>query len=420
MRTLAQWLTYQEQQHHSAVDLGLERIIRVWQGLCEKDFNCPVIVVGGTNGKGSTIHYLRTVYQQAGYMAGVYTSPHILRYNERVVIGDHEVSDEQLIDTFEVIEGARAGIPLTYFEYGTLAALWLFMCSEPDIVLLEVGMGGRLDAVNILAHDLAIVTNVSFDHMEWLGHDINSIAYEKAGIARKGKPLVYAEHDVPESIKDHCAKTGAQLVIGGRDYTLTESADKTLKWTHAAEKINGIPLPEIAGQHQVHNMAAAIYALYYFQNKLPVGAHDIREGLSKVRLAGRFQTIAYSPEVIADVAHNIAAIQDFAENVRQKNNAGRKIAVFAIQDTRNCRPIIRACSGIFDKWYVCSLQEGSGYSAQELCRILHDIFPGMEVEGKASVSSALIQAIRKADSVDAIFVFGSFYTVSEAMRELDV
>ncbi len=420
MRTLTQWLSYQKRLHHSAIDLGLERITRVWKNLWGKAFNCPIIVVGGTNGKGSTIHYLRMVYQEAGYVTGAYTSPHILRYNERIVINNREVSDEQLIDTFETIERARSDIPLTYFEYGTLAALWLFIRSKPDIILLEIGMGGRLDAVNILAHDLAIITNVSPDHMEWLGQDVDSIAYEKARIARKGKPLIYAEHNVPKNIEDYCAKIGAQLVINGRDYRLTESAGGKLQWDHATGKIDEIPLPGISGQHQIHNMAAALYVFCYFQDTLPVDDRAIREALSKTRLAGRFEAIAHEPEIIVDVAHNIAAIRDFVENVRLTNNAGRKTAIFAIQNTRDCRPIIGECSGIFDKWYVCPLQEASGYTSRELCRILHDIVPDVQIEERASISAALVQATDEADPNDAIFVFGSFYTVSEVMTELNV
>lgn len=420
MRTLSQWLSYQRRQHHSTIDLGLDRVARVWKSLQGKHLDCPVIVVGGTNGKGSTIHYLRTVYQAAGYVVGAYTSPHILRYNERIVLDNREVSDAQLIDAFAAIEGVRSDIPLTYFEYGTLAALWLFTLSSPDVVLLEVGMGGRLDAVNILAHDLAVITNVSFDHMEWLGHDINTIAHEKAGIARKGKPLVYAEHDVPGSVEDYCAKIGARLVINGRDYTFTQSASGELQWACPGGKIDKIPLPQIAGRHQTHNMAAALYVLYYFQKILPVADHNIRKALSRTQLAGRFETIAHSPEIIVDVAHNMAAICDFVENVRQTDSRGRKIAIFAMQNTRDCRPIIAACAGIFDQWYACPLQEAPGYTSRELCRILHDIDPDMETEASTSVSAALARATCRADTVDAIFVFGSFYTVSEAMVELGV
>ena len=420
MRTLAQWLSYQKQQHHSIIDLSLERVVLVWKKLREKNFNCPIIVVGGTNGKGSTIHYLHMAYQKAGYVTGVYTSPHILRYNERIILDNKEVSDIQLIEAFEKIESVRSNIPLTYFEYSTLAALWLFIHFEPDIILLEVGMGGRLDAVNILSHDLAIITNVSLDHMEWLGSDINSIAYEKAGIARKGKPLIYAECDIPQSIKDHCVKTGAQLVINGLDYMLTQTASGKLQWSYAAGKIDRLPLPGIPGQHQIHNMAAAIYAIYYFQDILSVDNRYIREALSKARLAGRFQTIAHNPKIIVDVAHNMAAIQDFVENVRQMNSAGQKMAVFATQKTRDCRPIIRECTEAFDRWYVCPLQEAPGYSGQELCRIIRNTISDTEVEGKASVSAALIQAVGEADPIDVIFVFGSFYAVSEAMKELGV
>jgi len=351
---------------------------------------------------------------------GTYTSPHILRYNERIILNNCEVSDQQLIDAFEAIESVRSDIPLTYFEYGTLAALWLFALSKPDVILLEVGMGGRLDAVNILAHDLAIITNVSLDHMEWLGHDIDTIAYEKVGIARKDKPLIYAEQDVPKSIEDYCAKIGAKLVVNGYDYILTESADGKLQWFHAGEKIDGIPLPQIAGQHQIHNMAAALYVFCYFRKILPVTDHDIREALSRVRLAGRFDTIAHSPEIIVDVAHNIAAICDFVENVRQTNSVGRKIAIFAFQKTRNCQPILAKCTGVFDKWYVCPLRETPSYTSRELCQILRGTVPEVEVEESVSVSAALVQAICKTDPADVIFAFGSFYTVSEVMMELGV
>ncbi|RLC08500.1 MAG: bifunctional folylpolyglutamate synthase/dihydrofolate synthase, partial [Deltaproteobacteria bacterium] len=289
------------------------------------DIACPVIVVGGTNGKGSTVAFIEPIYQTAGYRSVVYTSPHITRYNERIRIAGINVSDAQLIGAFAKVEDARAGISLSYFEFGTLAALSIAAIELPDVLILEVGLGGRLDAVNILHHDVAIITNIALDHMEWLGDNLQDIAIEKAGIARQGRPLIIADADTPSSLYDHASKLGAEQIRMNRDMKLDTNGTSWAYHCGLAHYTN-LPLPGIAGVHQLNNAAAAICAVDCLQHKLTVNESSIKSAIANSRLPGRFEKVSDQPVVYLDVAHNPAAFTHLFEKIK-KEYRGKKVHV---------------------------------------------------------------------------------------------
>ncbi len=416
--TLDEWLAYQESLSTKSIDLGLDRVVQVWENMGNLSFDCPVIVVGGTNGKGSTIRFLQLAYQQAGYTTAVYTSPHIERYNERVAINDHAVDDPTLIDAFEVIEQARGNIALTYFEYGTLAALWCFHQSSPDIVLLEVGLGGRLDAVNILSHDVAIVTNVSLDHMDWLGDTVEKIAYEKAGIAREGRPLIYAESNTPVSLTQYASDIDAILVAEGEGYQIQINADSWDFTTPVAE-LMALPVPKLSGQHQISNSAAAIYAIQYLNDRLPVDRQDIERALSAFTLPGRFQSVSTRPEVIVDVAHNEAAVDALSENLQRLNTQSIS-AVFGLQSNREIASITKALIDIVDHWYVSSLRDIDSHVAADISKEIKKLNDVANITECTNVAEALTQACENTPADSTVCVFGSFYTVSEVIEAMRV
>ena len=420
MRSLSQWLEYQ-QRHYGRIELGLERVSRVWGALGAGRFDCPVVVVGGTNGKGSTVCYLRHIYQRAGYRVAAYTSPHLLRYNERVVLDGAAVSDAALVAAFERVEAARAAVDtaLTYFEYGTLAALWLFVRARPEVVLLEVGMGGRLDAVNILDHDVAVITNVALDHQAWLGADIESIAFEKVGIARAGKPLIYGDAALPRQVRAGCREHGARLLALGRDFFMRRGRGGGWRWSDGEYAIDHIT-PGLRGRGQPYNAAAALCVTRCLRERLPAQSGVARAGLAAAALPGRLQTVASAPEVILDVAHNAAAVRELVGAVNARGRAGRKHAVFAMREGRDCRELLAACAGVFDAWSLCPLAGAPCHSPAMLAAAVKELNPRASVHEYDAVAAAIRAAQKRADTQDIIVVFGSFFTVAEAMQCLGV
>ena len=299
---LHDWLTYLESLHPKTIALGLERVAQVKQRLnLHPDF--PIIVVGGTNGKGSVCAVLESILHAAGYRVGCYTSPHLLDYNERVRIGKQQASDAELCASFAQIEQVRGDIPLTYFEFGTLAAMQCFIEHKVEVAILEVGLGGRLDAVNVFDSDCAVVTNVDIDHTDYLGDTREAIAYEKAGIFRSGKVAICADADVPQAITDHAGKIGAQLWRIGQEFGFTPHQGQ---WDYRSivGARNSLPYPALRGAYQLHNASAALAALDALKDKLPVSMESVRRGLVEVALPGRFQVVPGKPMLILDVAHN--------------------------------------------------------------------------------------------------------------------
>jgi dihydrofolate synthase/folylpolyglutamate synthase len=308
--TLAGWLAYLETLHPKAIALGLDRVRDV-HGRMGSALACPVVTVTGTNGKGSTCAMLEAILRSAGYRTGLYSSPHLLRYNERVRIGGEPQDDAAIVAAFNAVEDARGDTPLTYFEYGTLAALAAFARAKLDVAVLEVGLGGRLDAVNIVDADIAVVTTIDLDHMDYLGPTRESIAFEKAGIFRTGRPAVCAEPDPPSTLLAHALDVGAPLFRIGRDFGYTAADGQWRYWGPGGERF-GLPVPALRGAYQLANAATALAALGLLHERVHVSASAIREGLCTVSLSGRFQVLPGRPAIVLDVAHNPHAARAFA------------------------------------------------------------------------------------------------------------
>ena len=411
--SLAGWLAHLEQLHPSSIELGLERVDRVKTALgLTPAF--PLIVVGGTNGKGSTCAYLEAILGAAGYKTGLYTSPHLLRYNERVRIAGQEAGDAGLVAAFERIEAARGDISLTYFEFGTLGAMLQFVDAGVDVAILEVGLGGRLDAVNVFDADAAIVTSVDLDHMDYLGDTRELIGYEKAGIYRAARPAICADLNPPASLLDHARQIGADLRRIGQDFTAQRAGDH---WTYRSTDTcwSDLPLPAMAGAYQIRNAAGALAVLDCMQTRLPVGEAAIHAGLARAQVPGRFQRIARAPELILDVAHNPEAARALAATLREQPVAGRTLAVVGMLADKDAAGVFDALSGEIDGWWVCTPDSPRARDAAALAAELQRHVQGVPVSIEPDVKTALAAARSAAREGDRILAFGSFYTVAAVL-----
>jgi len=430
--TLADWLTYLESLHPKTIALGLERVAQVKQRLnLDPDF--PIITVGGTNGKGSVCAMLESFLHAAGYRVGCYTSPHLLRYNERVRIAKRQASDAELCAAFEKVEEARRGgvgrasarqgdvgmnpdlpIPLTYFEFGTLAAMQLFIEHKVEIAILEVGLGGRLDAVNAFDSDCAVVASVDIDHTDYLGGTREQIAFEKAGIFRAGRVAICADSDVPQAIRDHAQQIGAQLWCIGREFGFTAHQGQ---WDYRSRggARNALPYPALRGAFQLHNASAALAALDALKNKLPVSMAAVRRGLVEVQLAGRFQVIPGRPQLILDVAHNPHAARSLAQNLAALPPCPHTFAVFAMLRDKDMTGVAVALDALIDTWLVAGIDAPRGATAAELAQVLQSAGVRGAILTFENVAAALLHACNAAGENDRIAAFGSFYTVAQAM-----
>ena len=408
MRTLAQWLTYIERQHPNAIALGLDRVCAVLRNMRIR-LSCPVITVAGTNGKGSTCAMLEAILHAAAYKTGLYTSPHLVAYNERVRIAGAQASDQALCESFAAVEAARAGVPLTYFEYGTLAALWLFSREDTEVMVLEVGLGGRLDAVNVVDADCAVLTSVGIDHVDYLGPDRESIGREKAGIFRDGRPAVIAEPQPPQSV---LAAPGRQLLLG-RDFGYLDQRSQWAYWGPAGRR-SGLAHPALRGAMQLRNASAAMCALDALRERLPLGMQDVRRGLAEVTLPGRFQVLTGRPQVILDVAHNPQAARVLAENLAASGFAPETIAVCGMLRDKDVAGVLHELAPLVTRWHLASLAGPRGARADELSAHVHQ-----EKECFASPAEAFAAALKRANENDKIVVFGSFLTVGEVMAWLN-
>jgi len=405
LKTLEDWLRHIERQHPQAIALGLERVLEVLNRMRIR-LRCPVITVGGTNGKGSTCATLESILRAGGQRTGLYTSPHLVRYNERVRLAGVEAGDALLAEGFSAVESARGGVPLTYFEFGTLGAFWVFEKENVEIAVLEVGLGGRLDAVNVIDADCAVLTSVGIDHVNYLGPDRESIGREKAGIFRAGRPAVIAEPDPPQSVLQ---AAGEKLFLG-RDFGFT--ADKT-HWTYRGPKGRraGLAHPALRGAIQLRNAAAALCALDALA--VPVAMQEVRRGLAEVVLPGRFQVLPGRPQVILDVAHNVEAAKVLADNLLASGYASETIAVCGMLRDKDIGGVLRALEPRITRWHFASLPGLRGASADELEKAL-----GRSDERHPSPEAALVSALKRAGEGDKIVVFGSFLTVGEVMAWL--
>ena len=414
-RTLAQWLAYLEQLHPQAIAMGLDRVSRVAQALgLAAQFT--VITVGGTNGKGSCCAMLEAMLLHAGYHVGCYTSPHLLRYNERVRIGGREIEDEILCRAFERIEAARGDTSLTYFEFGTLAAVMAFGEAGVDVAILEVGLGGRLDAVNVFDADCALVASVDLDHQDYLGDTREAIGLEKAGIFRAGRPAVCADAEPPTTLVAHAREIGADLMVIDCDFGYVADPQQWRYWGPGGKR-HGLPYPALRGAFQLGNAAACLTALDCLRGRLPVTAQDVRGGLLQAEVAGRFQVLPGRPQVILDVAHNPHAARALTANLASMPTGGRTLAVCAMFKDKDIAGVVAATRPYITDWLVADAEGTRGASAAQLAAVLAHAGASAPVAQYSNVAAAWHAACNLAADNDKIIVFGSFLTVAAVMRE---
>ncbi|WP_234194995.1 bifunctional tetrahydrofolate synthase/dihydrofolate synthase [Pseudacidovorax sp. NFM-22] len=415
MKTLADWLAYAEQLHAKNIALGLDRVQAVARrmGLA---LNCPVITVAGTNGKGSTCAMLEAILAQAGYRTGVYTSPHLVHFEERLRIGGQSVEGEALLPHFEAVEAARTAggeaVALTYFEFTTLAILSCMAASGLDAAILEVGLGGRLDAVNIIDADCAVITSVDIDHIEFLGTDRESIGAEKAGVLRTGRPAIVSDPMPPRSVVARAEELGADLWLSGRDFTV--SGDKQQwAWSGRGRRYAGLAYPALRGANQLINAAGVLAALEALRPRLPVSAQAIRQGFATVELPGRFQIVPGQPALVLDVAHNPHSAAALAENLDAMGFFPVTHAVFGAMADKDLAPIFERLGPLVDRWYFTDLPTPRAARAADLMRMWTALNRRTDASASlhADPMAALSAATAAADPADRIVVFGSFFTV---------
>lgn len=417
--TLDAWLAWLEGLHPSRIELGLERVRRVATALgLGTALPCPVVAVAGTNGKGSSVALLEAILSAAGYRVAAYTSPHLLRYNERVRVGGREAGDAELCQAFARVDRARGDVSLTYFEFGTLAAFDHFARVRPDVAVLEVGLGGRLDAVNLVDGDVALVTGISLDHMDWLGHDRESIGAEKAGIFRPGRPAVCGDPDPPRSLSAVAATVGADLHLCGRDFGYVVDQDSgAWSWWGGGVRRDGLPAPALAGRFQYRNAAGVLMALHLLGDRLDVGQAALEEGLRRVFLPGRFQRLSVDGvPCVLDVAHNPEGAQALARALAEYPVAGRTRAVTAILGDKDIDGMISSLAGVVDAWYLGALAVERAAPVELLRERIVLRGAGAPVAVCASVADAWRAALDASSPGDRVVAFGSFYTVGEILR----
>ena len=473
-RTLAEWLSYQERTHPRDIELGLERVRAVWEAMGSPRPAPIVITVGGTNGKGSTVALIEGMLRAAGYRTGCYTSPHLLRYNERIRIDGDDAADEALVASFERIEEARRDIPQTYFEFGTLAAIDLMARASLDVAILEVGLGGRLDAVNIIDADVAVITTIDLDHQDWLGGDRDSIGREKAGIARAGKPAIVGELAPPAGLLDALRGLGAQVIKAGDDYTTAgvgaassamgagvgaasaaiprqrgsvsqapiaaEAAPTRAslasgeaptgaqpsgaglggnhwRWAHRDGTVLDLPLPSLDAPVQVANAATAIAAIHALGSRLDVSPKAIRDALAHVRVSGRLQQIGEHPRTLVDVGHNPQAARALAAWIDAVPAAGRIFAVYGALADKDVAGVIEAMGRRVDRWFLAGLDRDTprGLPADAVAASLAAVLPGAAAQPYPNVAEAWAAARAAAGDEDTVLLFGSFFVASAAL-----
>ncbi len=412
--TLAGWLAYLETLHPKAIAMGLDRVQSVYQRL-GVELACPIVTVAGTNGKGSTCALLDRMLRSGGYRVGTYTSPHLRRYNERVRLDGVDASDDALCTAFTAVEAARGDTALTYFEFGTLAALWLFANARLDALVVEVGLGGRLDAVNIVDADVAVVTTIDIDHVGYLGTTRDEIGREKAGIFRPARIAVCGERDPPQSLLAYAALLGAKLLRIGIDYGFNAQDNQWSYWGPGGAR-HGLPHPALRGAYQLANAATALTALDALRQRLPVGMGAIREALVSVELPGRFQVLPGRPVTVLDVAHNPQSARALSDALAAMGFHPETRAVFGVMADKDIDGIIAAVKPRVDRWYVATLPPPRGARAQSLRARLESAGIATGAIREFDDAGDAYRAARDASAeADRIIVFGSFLTVAAAL-----
>ncbi len=411
---LADWLAWQESLHFTAIELGLDRCNKVAQRMGLLQPESKVISISGTNGKGSSAAMLDAILRRSGYRVGAYTSPHLTSYNERICINGAQATDEQLCDSFDRIDRARGDISLTYFEFGTLAALDIFRQAHLDIMILEVGLGGRLDAVNILDADVALVVTIDLDHEKWLGYTREAIGREKAGIFRPRRPAICSDPRAPESIAACARETGALLYQAGRDFSYAINSD-SWSWRNSETVYEGLPKPGINNDRQAQNAAGVLMTLEILADEFPVGQETVKACLRDFRLPGRFQIVPGETPCILDVAHNPQAVAALVENVKKIPRVGETRVVIGMLKDKNHDAVFSRLAEIADHWYLAELQEDRAAGMEELTRALQKRQDREKIKQFNTVREALAEASACARTGDRIIVTGSFVTVGAAL-----
>jgi len=418
--TLPAWLALIESRHaETYIDMGLDRVraVKERMGLA---FSCPVIMVAGTNGKGSTCAMLESILLHAGYRVGLYIKPHFLDFNERARINGDMASDDAIVDAFDYVEAQRGDISLTYFEFTTLAIMHLISKAGVDVAILEVGLGGRLDAVNVIDADVSIVTSIDIDHADYLGDTRDAIGFEKAGIFRAGKTAICSDPVPPSTLIKHAADIGADLWLIGRDFNY-QGDQQQWSWGGRSQRRNSLAYPALRGANQLLNASAALAALEALRMQLPAGAQEVRTGLALVELPGRFQVLPGRPTTVLDVAHNPHASATLAQNLGNMGFHRFTYAVFGIMEDKDIDGVVAPMAGLVDHWCVADLPSPRSAKRAELAEKLAALKPAGAKEADFSVTSfadpaaAFANAVSRAEENDRIVVFGSFYTVAGVM-----
>ena len=414
--TLEDWLAALEQLHPTPIELGLARIQAVAEQMGLLQLPCPLITVAGTNGKGSTVTYLDAIYRAAGYRTCCQFSPHMLRFNERIRLNGQDASDAQILEALAAVESGRGEISLTYFEYTVLAAVWLYLRNDPDVIILEVGLGGRLDACNIWDCDLAVVTNIAIDHQRWLGDSREAIGGEKGAIARAGRPAVVGDVDPPDSLINTLNDIGANTQLINRDFLVVSQKDG---WTYksATEELQ-LPMPALAGEWQLVNAACAVTAVQTLNERLPVDTAAIAQGLQRAHIAGRFQRGSIDGvAVVMDVGHNPDAARRLASQLRQEQTKGKTFAVSAVMADKDLDGMLEHLADCFDGWYLGGLSIDRAMLPVDYQAHIQKV-SSASVSCSDSLQRALDLAIAAAGCDDRVVVFGSFYTVAELITRI--
>jgi dihydrofolate synthase / folylpolyglutamate synthase len=419
--TLDAWLARCERLHAKDIDLSLERVHEVKQRLGLR-FSAPVIVVAGTNGKGSTCAMLEAIALAAGYRVGAYIKPHLVHFEERCRVGGRSVEADSLLEHFEAVEHARGEWALTSFEFTTLAILRLLSRAALDLAILEVGLGGRFDAVNAVDADCSIITSIDIDHTEFLGHTREAIGFEKAGVMRPGKPAIVSDPVPPQSLLKHAADIGADLRCIGRDFHYSGS-EQQWNWAGRSQRFSGLAYPALRGANQLLNAAGALAAFEALRDVLPVSAQAVRSGLAQVELPGRFQIVAGQPTLVLDVAHNPHSVAALAHNLDRMGFHPRTHAVFGAMRDKDIAAMLERMAPLIDAWYFTDLATPRAARAIELEQAYRQAGAGAQRQGPAATCSchdspaqALHAALAAADPADRIVAFGSFYTVGGVLK----
>jgi len=432
MRTLDQWIDYIQTLHHRQIDLSLERVHEVYLRLITDGAPFSVITIAGTNGKGSTAEILSSIYCAAGVCVGKYSSPHLVRFNERYLINGSAVDDRQLLAAFEKVERVRGDIPITFFEFGTLIAIELFRNNNVDIAIMEVGLGGRQDAVNILDPDVAIVTSISKDHTAWLGDTIDDISYEKIGIARAETPCIIGIEKPSKRMTDYCDEIKANSLIVGQDFSyklngeLNQKTDElTWQWHNSEIDYQNLPLPFGQTGVQLSNASLAIQAIECMQNVFSVESETIRQGFIQASLAARCQIVSQDPLIVLDVSHNVSSVQrlvDFVSKQAQGRKAGSTQDKFSVVcgmlKDKEIAASLSLVSPMVDQWYLASIEHERGSDSDHLSEIVKHIEPNSQIKTYANVREAYKQAVANLKKCDTLVVFGSFFIAGDILKFL--